>query len=175
MRAGQRPLGLREQVEDVGHEFGGDADARIPHLQHRLIALLLKAQPNLTAFVRVFRGVVEQVHDHLFQTGRVAVDPNGRRREMHGEFVPTLLDQEANRLYATFHDSPHVQLLPLKMNPTCRNAGHFQQIIHQMDQLPKLTLNDGAGLLLKPALAPLKPQAVAQRSRWEQGGCGVRD
>src|ERR1700737_2552408 len=79
---------------------------------------------------------------------------------MHGEYVPTLLDQGASRLYATFHDSPHVHLFSIEMNPTCRNAGHFQQIIHKMDQLAKLTLNNRARLFLKPALLPLKPKQL---------------
>ena len=84
----------------------------------------------------------------------------------------SLLDQGADRLYATFHDSPHVQLLPLEMNRTCRNAGHFQQIIDQMYQLPNLTLNDRAGLLLTPALAPLKPK---QLHSVQDGGKGIAE
>ena len=34
----QGPVRLGEQVEDAGQYFGGDADARIPHTQHRLLA-----------------------------------------------------------------------------------------------------------------------------------------
>src|SRR5581483_2068032 len=84
----------------------------------------------------------------------------------------TVLDQGANRLDATFHDSPHVQLFPLEMNPTGRDARHFQQVIHQMDQLLKLTLNDRAGALLKPALVPLKPQELHSVG---DGGEGVAE
>src|SRR5581483_9175341 len=110
LRARQRSFGLREQTEDARHEVRGDADARIPHLQHSLSPLLLKAQPNMSTFVRVLGSIVEQVHNYLFQTGRIAVYPNEGRGETHGKSVPTLLDQGANGLDATFHDSPHVHL-----------------------------------------------------------------
>jgi len=60
--------------------------------------LVVDGQPYVTAFLGVLGGISEQVYDHLFQTGQVAVDPYGRRRELHGKCVPTLLDQEANRL-----------------------------------------------------------------------------
>ena len=42
-----------------------------------LIALLLDGQPDVAAFVGVLGGVVEQVHHHLLQPGRVGVQPDG--------------------------------------------------------------------------------------------------
>ena len=62
--------------------------------------------------------------------------------------MPALFDQRANRLHRTFHDAAHGDPFLAKLNPAGGDAGDFQQVIHEMFQLPQLTFDDAAGLLL---------------------------
>ena len=59
-----------------------------------------------------------------------------------------------------------------KLNPAGRDAGHFQQVIDQMGQLPHLTLDDGAGLSAGVGFSSFR-----RRSRCtalEMGASGLR-
>ena len=54
----QRPLSLCEEIEDTRQEFRCDTDARIPHAQHAIIALL-DGQPNMAALLGILGGVLD--------------------------------------------------------------------------------------------------------------------
>ena len=147
---------MREQVKDVRQERGSDAEARIPHAQHRFVALLLGGEPDVTAFLGVLGGVGEEVRHDLLQPGGVGVQPNRVWRQRHREFMFALVDQRTSRLQGTFHDAVHGDLLLAKLNPAGDRAGDFQQVTDQVRQLPHLTLDDGQGLLLNGVLAFLE-------------------
>ena len=151
----QRPLCLREEIEDAREEVGSDADARIPHTHHGFIAFLLDAQPDATAFVGVLGGVVEQVHHHLFDAGRVGVQPDRFRRLRH--VSSCLRCSIRGRTDSTARSTTLLTstVLLVKPDPAGGDAGDFQQVIDQMRQLSHLTLNDGPRLLLDRVLASL--------------------
>ena len=56
-----------------GRLVGGDADAGVLHRHHHVASLPLRAQPDVAPPVRVLGGVVQQVREHLRQTGQVGV------------------------------------------------------------------------------------------------------
>ena len=58
-------------------------------------------------FLGVLGGIAEQVHQDLFQSRRVGVQPDRFGRQRHREFMPALLDQRANGLHRNFHDVAH--------------------------------------------------------------------
>ena len=66
-----------------------------------------------------------------------------------------LLHQWAGRLHSVFHNAADADPFSVQQNPAGGNAGNFQQVIHQVLQLPHLTVNDRAGLSLDRVLAPL--------------------
>ena len=132
MRAVQGSFRLREKIEDAREQFGGDADARIPHPQHRLVAFLLNGEPDVSAVGRVFGGIGEQVDHHLFQPGGVGMEPDRLRRQRHREFMPALVHQRAGRLHRTFHNAVQGDPFLLKMDSSRGDPGDFQQIINQV-------------------------------------------
>ena len=150
-----------------GRESGSDAEARIPHTQHRFVALLLDGEPDVTAFVGVLGGIGQQVRDDLLQPGGVGVQPNRVWRQRHREFMSALVDHRTSRLHRTFHDAAHGDLFLAKLNPAGDRARDVQQVTHQVRQLPHLTLNDGQGLLLNGVLAFLE---LKQLHGVEDGG-----
>ena len=81
-RAIQRMVGLHEEIEDVSLHLGRDADPGVSHSQHGLVAFAAERDRDPAAGLGVLGGVVQQVRDDLFQTGRVALDPQRLGREM---------------------------------------------------------------------------------------------
>ena len=73
LRLLQRPVHLGEHLEDAGQLVGGDADAGVPDRHHDVAALPLGGQPDAPAPLAVLGGVVQQIHEHLGQPGRVGV------------------------------------------------------------------------------------------------------
>src|SRR4051812_17653186 len=60
-------------VEYFRQHVGWDADSRISHFHHGVTALALDRQSDVTAFLRVLCGVVEEVGEDLRQLDRVSV------------------------------------------------------------------------------------------------------
>ena len=85
--------------------------------QHRLVALLLDSQPDVTALIGVLGGIGEQVHHDLFQPGRVGVHPDRLRRQRHRQFMLSLVDQRADRRHRIFHDDAQGDRFLVKLNP----------------------------------------------------------
>ena len=155
-------------------QFGRDAHARIAHFDHhhrhrrRLSSVRrLNAEPDAAAFVGVLGGVGEQVDQHLLQPRSVSKQKDRLQRQRHLELVPALIDQRLGRLDRPLHDAAQGDLLLAQLNPASGDAGDFQQIIDQMRQLPQLTLDDMARLLLQGRFALLQTQ---QLHRVGQGG-----
>ncbi|HEX7446654.1 MAG TPA: hypothetical protein VF306_03860 [Pirellulales bacterium] len=67
-------LGLGEQVENVRHDFGGDAYARVLHPHHRLVALGSGLDPNPAAVLRVLGRIVDEIDKDLPQPHRIGVE-----------------------------------------------------------------------------------------------------
>ena len=78
----QARLGLREQVEHpLGHaRLEPDAFVTHVHLDTGR-CLRQRRKPDASAVVAVLRGVAQQVHEHLFEPGRIGVGPERRRRQ----------------------------------------------------------------------------------------------
>ncbi len=65
--AGARAVDTEESFEDVREGFGGYADAVIRDVQNRVARLLRDLEFDAAAVGCVFDGVVEKVHDDLFE------------------------------------------------------------------------------------------------------------
>ena len=65
---------MREQLEDVRKHVGRDADALVADDDDGGVAVAFEANVNLGAGIAVFRGVVDQVSQHLHQPRIVTVD-----------------------------------------------------------------------------------------------------
>src|SRR5262249_51384794 len=61
-----------EALEEVGQILRRNADAGVPHLDHRLRFLFPCLQPDAAARRRIFDGIVQQVQEELPQAQLVA-------------------------------------------------------------------------------------------------------
>ena len=82
LRAVERAIDLREEVEHLGQHLRGNADAGVAHAEHRLLPFPRRGNPDRAALRRVLGGVVEQVGEHLRQPGLVGVDAQRLARDM---------------------------------------------------------------------------------------------
>ena len=123
----------------------------------------------MTARVGVLGGVGEQVHDDLFQPGRVGVHPDRFRRQRHRQFMLALVDQRADRRHGIFHHDAQGDRFLVKLNPTCGDARDFEQFINDLCQLSHLTLNDGGGLLKDWVLDAVQTIPVAVQAQEKSG------
>ena len=110
LRAVQRSLCLREQLQKMRQKCRGDADAAVAHANDELVGRLqppapahqVDGQPDVTAFRGVLGGIVEQVHYNLFETRARRARRDHLRRQRYRKFMPTLFDQRLNG----FHRMP---------------------------------------------------------------------
>ena len=93
----ERPLGLREGLEDARDHLGRDADPAVAHVQHRLLADALGAHLDPPARLRVLDRVGQQVDQHLLEPRGVDVDPDVRGGPRHDQRVATLLGDPHHR------------------------------------------------------------------------------
>src|SRR5690606_18167587 len=88
-RALERAVGLHEQLEDLARLRLVEADAAVADTDVDLVADAgLEHDP--AARVRVLRGVVQQVGEHLRQPYRVRLQRHRRLRDVQRELVPAL-------------------------------------------------------------------------------------
>ena len=76
LRTIQRPIGLSKEVEDVRQKFRSNANPGIADPNDRLSAFLLNGEPDMTTFVRILRGIVEQIDDDLFEPSGIGMQPD---------------------------------------------------------------------------------------------------
>ncbi len=85
MPAGHRRVGLDELVEQRRGVFGGDADARVGHLEHQQVVAPFDGHRH-GALVCELDGVRDQIVQDLADAGGIApIDADGVRRDVQAE------------------------------------------------------------------------------------------
>ncbi len=74
LRAVERALELRERLEHHRQRACRDAHAGVPHAEHGVATFVRELDLDLSARVRVFRRIVDQVAEHLCQAREIAAD-----------------------------------------------------------------------------------------------------
>jgi hypothetical protein len=97
--AGCGPVGLREQVKDMGKQRRGNADSFVTNVQDKPIGLMFNAERKLTVLVAVFRRVAQQVGDDLNQANIVSLDSHRFIRHVETQPMAVALDHGAALLY----------------------------------------------------------------------------
>jgi hypothetical protein len=72
-----RDVPLYEQVEHLGHEHRVHADPGVAHTDDREVPLAARLEGDASARGGELDRGVQQVRDHLFQSGGVATQPHG--------------------------------------------------------------------------------------------------
>ena len=86
-RALERSVACANISNRRGKLIGGDPDAVVAHADHRLIALALDRQADVSALVGELARVVQQVADDLGEPRRVGVQMDRLRRQRDRELV----------------------------------------------------------------------------------------
>ena len=73
LRPLQRPINLREHVEDAGQHVAGDADAVVSHADDGITPFPFGGEPDVTAPLGVLGGVVQQVQEDLSEPDGIGV------------------------------------------------------------------------------------------------------
>ena len=132
---------LHEQLEDAGQHVRGDADAVVPHPQHRLVALPLGRQPDAPVRLGVLGGVGQQVADDLGEPHRVGVEQQGFGRKSDAQLVALGVDERLDRLHRTGDDRGQFDPLLAEFDLAPHDPGHVEQVVHQPDQVMDLPLH----------------------------------
>ena len=156
-RALQRRIDLREHLEDSAKLVGGDADARVPDSDDRLLAFLLDREPDATALVGELAGVVQEVAHHLSQPDRVAVDVHGIRRQRDGQFMTQALTVRAGGFDGMVHDRDQLRSLFAKLDLALADAAHVEKVVDLPDHVPHLSVQDFGRRSDGPSVA-VRPQ-----------------
>ena len=121
-------------------QLGCHADAGVFDGQAGLIGFAAKRDRDSAAGLGILGRVVEQVRDDLFQTGRVAVDPERLGTETGREFVPERFDQGKRCLDGVVDDRVEVDGILAKLDLSARDPRDikkiFEQSRHMVDLAP---------------------------------------
>ena len=90
---------------------------------------------------RVFRRVVEQVHEYLDRRIDVAVDGQRRLRQVHLESVPVLLQQRTAGLDRARENVVQVDRAPLHAEAAARHAIDVEQLVDDARELHALPVD----------------------------------
>ncbi len=154
LRAFARAVGLREQVEHARQHVGRQADARVLHHDHRVVAIALGQHLDVAALGRVLGRVVQQVGHDLAQPRRVGVHhQRARRREPRREVVAAGVDQRAAGLDRGADGVGHVDLLAPQFDLALADAADVEQVVDQVHHLPQLALDDLARVVVHRLVA----------------------
>src|SRR5262249_18386553 len=99
---------LGEHFKNAGQHLVRDADASVLDTDEHMLAILLGSQPDTTALLGVFGGVIEQVKQDLSESDWVCFQVDRLWRQSDREVVAQFPDQRAAGLHSTTHD--HFQL-----------------------------------------------------------------
>jgi hypothetical protein len=129
-----------ETLEDVWHALDRDADAAIAHPEARLARLGLELHVDRSTATEL-QGVRHEVVDHLLEAHAVP-SPDERRRHIHGDGAPRVVELFAQALDDLDHDVGEVDVLERERQLSGVQARDVEQLVHESSQAFDLTLRD---------------------------------
>jgi len=128
LRAIQGSRRLHEQIEDALEQIGTNAGAVVPDPHHGVPVLQRGLDADVTARVRVLRGVVQEVRLDLLESSGVARRRPGRRgRALPVSRIPACLHRAAQRIARVLDDGSKVDRLALELDLVLRDPAHVEQ------------------------------------------------
>ena len=122
---------LRERLENSHQVFGGNADAIVPHGQHRFGTALFERDGDAAARLGVLRRILDQIADDLAQSARITLDVHGRSRQHERHHVTSLLDERLERVHRVAGDRGHIEMFRPDLNQAVANARQVQEVVHE--------------------------------------------
>jgi len=117
-----------KSLEHVGECIGWDANARIGYLQYGPSIPHPRGKGDRSPRLRVFYRIIEQIDDHLPETGAVPINKNGTpwlaaKRDL---FV---LSKKSNLLRCTDCERREIQESRFRESLACIQAGECKQLL----------------------------------------------
>ena len=104
-------IDLDEHLENARQHFGRNAGASVLHANYDFRAFAPRYQGNLATGRRVLGGVVQQIRQHLRQTGWIGIEPHGVVGQRYLDRVTRGVDQAAGRLDRARNDGGQLDSL----------------------------------------------------------------
>ena len=92
--------------------------------------------------VGVFRGVGQEIRQHLRQPNGVRIERRQLRRQLDGQAVLSGRDQGARGFNRGVDDSAEIDALHSEMHLALRDARDVQQVVQQPRHVLHLPMND---------------------------------
>ena len=127
--AGARPLerhiALHEHVEDLRQHVSARCRRRYRECgsgpgpgRPRVLAARFRDQPDVPAVRRELAGVVQQVHQHLRQADRIAIERHGLVGQRNRQRVPRRVDPRAAQLHGRIDQVSPAPGVPCAVRPS---------------------------------------------------------
>ena len=93
LRAVERPVGLNKEIENAGEHVRRNAHASVAHVENGFLFMLFERQGDSAALAGELGGIVEEIGEHLGQTGGIAVSRDRAGGQFDGERLFSRFDQ----------------------------------------------------------------------------------
>ena len=172
----QRPVDLREHVEDARELVGRDADAGVLHRHHDLAPLpLARSAMIFPPRVRVLAGVVEQVAEHLGEAGRVGVSARcGSAGKLTRSSWPSDSASGPARFHRLLDHRVELDAARPQLEPIVRDAVQVQQIVDQAARSARAAAPSCRARTAEHSRIVRALPAPRARSRAARAGCAAR-
>ena len=135
---------LVKHLEQVRERLGRDADPGVADAQYRVTAFHVRGHRDLSTARRELHRIVQHVREHLYEAGRIAVNPDRRRRRLHIESMLGSLCEGHRAFQRDLYQIRQPHTLAAEPDLVRRNPRHIEQVLDQADELFHLPLDDGA-------------------------------
>ena len=137
-------IGLHEGVEESGEQLRGHSDAGVADAHERRVRSGIDPhpRPRRSPRFREFRGVLQEVADHLREAVPVPVDEEGRRRRLELDPHVARIEEPLMVFERTAHELVELESLPLQVHLAPRDSRRVEQIVDEAGQLIDLPRDD---------------------------------
>src|SRR4051812_9033931 len=133
---------LREHLEDLRLVFRRYADAVVAYPEFHHIVLPLYAELDAALRFGVFRGIRQQVRDHLRESHGIRLDDQVPLRHVHREYVPLAVQPGTHGLDGRFDDRGYSDRRLADLELAARDSRDVEQVVEQPAHEAGLPLHD---------------------------------
>ncbi len=125
-----------EYVEYATEVLLGDADTAVAHADADPLPHRRGCDLDAPALGCIGGGVIQQVGQHLRQSGGVGAKPQRLVGQADHQIVTALVHQRPRRLHRALDNTRHGHRLQAKLHHAPGNPGDFQQIVYETGEVP---------------------------------------
>ena len=132
LRSIQRTLRLSKKIEHVWQQGRRNPHTGVAHANHAVGVLFVNSQPDPAAFFCVFGSIGQQVHDDLFESCGICIQPDWNSRQRHSQLMTLLLEEWPYGLNGPLHDAADRHPFLPQLHSTGRDSRDLQKVIDEV-------------------------------------------